>query len=148
MDLPSWLQDLIKIKPSDTRNLARHEMLESPPHLNEAAQKSNSAASKPRVPGTRWLPPPQVAAPVLAVKLGRPDRLTADYNKPDMREVTVEYEPVDMHELTAEYEPMEQTAECEPVDMHEVKPTDHPAVDKGLNLDCSSHRLGEPDRCL
>jgi hypothetical protein len=41
------------------------------------------------VPGTRWIPPPQIVGPVLAVHLNRPDRVAADYQQEDARKVVL-----------------------------------------------------------
>ena len=48
-----------------------------------------SSETKPRAPGTRWIPPPQIVGPVLAVHLNGPDRVVADYQQEDAREVVL-----------------------------------------------------------
>jgi hypothetical protein len=55
--------------------------------LSELAEKSSATEPKPRVAGTRWVPPAQVAPPALAVHLDQPARLRADNKREDTREV-------------------------------------------------------------
>ena len=82
----SLLKALIKrVDAQDPETLEELSKLRN--RLNESAEKSKLAESKPRVPGTRWVPPSQVAAPVLAVHLVGPDRLTADYKREGVPEM-------------------------------------------------------------
>lgn len=82
MGLLNWLPALIKIKDLSVavRNLS-HAQLVAAAVLPAGPPPQPTVETRPRVPGTRWLPPAEVAAPVLAVRLDEPDRLMADYTR-------------------------------------------------------------------
>ncbi len=74
----AWLNKLEAQNPATREARLKLEKL-----VAELPEKPNAADPKPRVPGTRWLPPPQVAPPALAVHLEGPDRLMPDYRRED-----------------------------------------------------------------
>jgi hypothetical protein len=111
------LQALMK-KMADAQDPeTREEWLMLQRRLSKLGEKSSATKSTPRVPGTRWLPPAQVVAPVLAVGLDRPDRRTDDYKREDTREVAPTDHPA--------------RAQVVPLDAPKVAPTDHPTVGSG-----------------